>query len=61
MTQDVQKALGYAKFVFKSDQGPALKQLKEAVTRQCMQGETKVTQIIAEESPVGESQSNGEI
>lgn len=62
VTQDLQKILGYAKFVFRSDQEPVLKQLKEAVTRQCMQGEkTKVTQIIAEESLAGESQSNGEI
>lgn len=47
--------------MFKSDQEPALKQLKEAVTRHYMQGDTRIKQVIIEESPVGESQSNGEI
>lgn len=61
VTQDLQKILGYTKFVLKSDQEAALTQRKEADARQCMHGDTKITQIIAEESPVGESQSNGEI
>jgi len=61
VSQDLVKILGYKKFVFKSDQEPAIKQLKEAVIRQCKAGENQVDRIKEEESPVGESQSNGEV
>ena len=53
--QDVSKILGYRKCIFKSDQEPALKVLLDRVSMLC--GD----QIIRENSPVGESASNGKI
>ena len=53
--QYITKILGYRKFIFKGDQEPALRTLMDRVSRLC--GE----QVIFEESPVGESQSNGAI
>ena len=47
------KLLGYHKFIMKSDGEPAIVRLKEAV-----KGEMEQT-IVLEESPVGDSQSNG--
>ena len=47
--------LGYKRTVFKSDGEPAIVALKEAVKAE------QDTELICEESPVGEHQSNGEI
>ena len=56
--RDLTTGLGYNKFVLKDDQEPAIKSLREAVIRRvgAIKGEV---QVIPEESPVGESQSNG--
>ena len=70
--QDVTKVLGYRKVVFKGDQEPALQKLLdhvgmavgENVTREDRRaeiGDAQGNQTIREESPVGESQSNGEV
>ena len=66
------KILGYRKVIFKGDQEPALQKLLdhvgmavgENVTREDRRAEisdAQGTQTIREESPVGESQSNGEV
>ena len=47
--------LGYKKIIFKSDNEPALVALKQAVKAE------RPEEIIMEESPVGESASNGEV
>ena len=47
--------LGYRKFIFKSDNEPAIRALKEAIKNE------RQEEIIMEESPVGESASNGEV
>jgi len=54
--------LGYSKFVLKDAQEPSIKALREAVIRRiaALRGDLDI-QIIPEESPVGESQSNGEV
>ena len=54
--------LGYSKFVLKDDQEPAIKALREAVIRRinAIRGDVHI-QVITEESPVGESQSNGDV
>ena len=52
--QDI-KRLGHRRMLFKSDQEPSILALKEAVT------EVMGIEVIPEESPVGESQSNGNI
>ena len=54
--------LGCSKFVLKDDQEPSIKALREAVIRRitALKGDLDI-QIIPEESPVGESQSNGEV
>jgi hypothetical protein len=54
-TQDICKILGYNKMIFKGDQEPALRTFMDRVKTMC--GD----QCIMEESPVGESQSNGAI
>ena len=55
-------SLGYSKVVIKSDQEPAIKTLIDSVMRRITALRGKVDmQIIPEESPVGESQSNGEV
>ena len=54
-TQDVCKILGYNKMIFKGDQEPALQAFMDTVSR--LSGD----QVIKEQSPVGESQSNGDI
>ena len=48
--------LGYNKIIFKSDQEPAIKALKNKVKE-----EMTDVEIIMEESPVGDHKSNGEI
>ena len=45
--------LGYRKLIFKSDNEPAIKALKQAINNE------RQEEIIMEESPVGESASNG--
>ena len=50
------KLLGYRKIIFKSDNEPAIIALKQGVREM-----TSDMEIIFEESPVGESSSNGEI
>ncbi len=49
------KLLGYDKIVFKCDQEPAIVALRDAVKRELQMA------VVPEESPVGESQSNGEV
>ena len=48
--------------MLKDDQEPAIKALREAVIRRinAIKGDVNI-QVITEESPVGESQSNGEV
>ncbi len=53
--QDVNKILGYNKMIFRGDQEPALRVLMERIKTLC--GD----QCILEESPVGDSQSNGAV
>jgi len=53
--QDVQHLLGYKKMVFKGDQEPALQTMIDRVAR-IVGG-----QVIKEQSPVGESASNGAV
>jgi len=53
--------MGYSHFVFKTDQEPAILTLKEAVIRRITALKGDGVQIIPEVSPVGESQSNGEV
>ena len=47
--------LGYSKIVLKCDQEPAIVSLRDAIKRELG------TTTVPEESPVGESQSNGEV
>ena len=47
--------LGYKRVIIRSDQEPAIKKLKETVKR------VSDTQIVCEESPVGESKSLGSV
>ena len=54
IAQDI-KNLGYKKIILKSDQEPAILALKEEIRR------TLDIDVIMEESPVGESQSNGRV
>ena len=54
LVQDV-ALLGYKRIVFKSDNEPAILALKHAVKNECP------IEIVMEESPVGESASNGEV
>ena len=51
--QDVNHTLGYNKDIFKEDQEPALKTMMERMEMLC--GE----QCTLDETPVGDSQSNG--
>jgi len=53
--------MGYGHFVFKSEQEPAILAFKEAVTRRSTAIKGDGGQIVPEVSPVGESQSNGDI
>ena len=48
---------GYSQLIFKSDQEPAIRELIAAVRRERPVG----VEIMIEESPVGEHQSNGEV
>jgi hypothetical protein len=52
------KQIGHSKFIFKSDNEPALLDLKDEVTKQMRKDGFEV---IPEHPPVGESQSNGVI
>ena len=54
-------SLGYSHFVFKSDQEPAIVALKAAVIRRLTAIKGEGMQIIPEVSPVGESQSDGDV
>ena len=54
LVQDIER-LGHRRIVFKSDQEPARLALKEVVT------ETMGIEVVPEEFPVGESQSNGKV
>ena len=54
-TQDINKIMGYKKAIFKGDQEPALGAMMDRIA--ALSGD----QIIREESPVGESQSNGDV
>ena len=58
---DIINNMGYCHFVFKSDQGPAVLALKEAVTRRITAIKGEGVQIVPEVSLVGESQSNGDV
>jgi hypothetical protein len=58
MSQDI-KNLGYREVIIKTDQEPSIKNLKEKVMNEL--GFESQIESILEESPVGESQSNGEI
>ena len=51
------ESLGIKRFIFKSDQEPAILALKERVTEAL----GKKYEVIPEESPVGDHQANGEI
>jgi len=53
--QDMNKILGYNKMVFRGDQEPALRTMMERI--KMLSGE----QCTLEETPVGESQSNGAV
>ncbi len=53
--------LGYSKFIMKDDQEPAIKALRESVVRRVIAIKGEGVQVLPEESPVGESQSNGEV
>ena len=48
--------LGYKRLILKSDQERSIKALKDAVKERMMDIE-----LVLEESPVGEHQSNGEV
>ena len=54
-------SLGYSHFVLKSDQEPAIMAFKEAVSRRITAIKGDGVQIIPELSPVGESQSDGDV
>ena len=58
MSQDI-KNLGYREVIINTDQEPSIKNLKEKVMNEL--GVESQIEAIPEESPVGESQSNGEI
>ena len=47
--------MGYSRIILKSDQEPAMVSLTEAVKQE------KVCDVLPNESPVGESQSNGAV
>jgi len=53
--QDLNKTLGYKKIILKGDQEPALRVLIDRIAKLCD------AQVVQEESPVGESQSNGDV
>merc|ERR1711973_507294 len=53
--EEMMDSLGYTKFVLKTDQEPAIMELKDAVRR------SRTEEIIPEESPVEDSRSNGYI
>ena len=53
--QDLESMFGYKKMILKGDQEPALQVLMDSV------GKLVGDQVIKENSPVGESQSNGDI
>lgn len=59
--KDIVKILGYEKFVFQSDQEPAMLRFKDAVRRQVMSYGAVEGQIIMEESPVGDSQNSCDV
>ena len=52
---------GYKKLGLRSDNEPAIKALREAVIRRVGAIKGEGVQVIPEESPVGESQSNGDV
>lgn len=53
--------LGYRRLILKSDQEPAIKSLKAATIRERPEEVKEDKDILTEEAPVGESQSNGYI
>ena len=61
VARELTDGLGYGKFILKDDQEPSIKALREAVIRRVTAIRGAEVQIIPEESPVGESQSNGEV
>ncbi len=54
-SQDINRILGYNKMIFKGDQEPALRSVMERIKMLC--GE----QCTLDETPVGDSQSNGDV
>ena len=61
IVQDIERNFGYKKFILKIDQEPAIMVLKEAIIRHLKAGHGDQIQVLCEESPVGESQSNGSV
>ena len=61
IVSDITKMLGYSEFILKSDQEPAILALKNMIKQQVEQGDRSVKKVVIEESPVGESQSNGDV
>jgi hypothetical protein len=61
IVSDITEMLGYSEFVLKSDQEPAILALKNMIKQQVEQGDRSVKKVVIEESPVGESQSNGDV
>ena len=59
-SHDIDKIMGYKKFIIKGDQEPALRTLIDSVAALCGD-QVEIQQIMQEETPVGESQSNGPI
>lgn len=57
----LKELLDYGRFVYTSDQDTAIWLLKETVIRRIMAIKGDGIQIVPEVSPVGQSQSNGEI
>ena len=53
------REIGHDKFIFKTDQEPAILALKHAIAKELTAGQGDVKRVMMEESPVGESQSNG--
>ena len=61
LAKDITDGLGYSKFTLEDDQEPAIKTLREAVIRRVIAIRGDGAQVIPEESPVGESESNGDV
>ena len=59
-TQDIDKIMGYKRFILKGDQEPALRTLMDRIAAMCGE-QAEVEQVMQEETPVGDSQSNGSV